>query len=80
MLIVQFQFSLNKTIGLNSGIDYSIKMKFDWPQCSLTEEAVVRRELAENFCYYNQHYDSVEGAPAPVSVLLVQSTSCANGN
>ena len=29
-------FSLNKTIGLNSGIDYSIKMKFDWPQCSLT--------------------------------------------
>jgi len=28
------------------------------------EEAVVRRELAENFCYYNQHYDSVEGAPA----------------
>jgi len=33
-----FCFSLNKTIGLNSGIDYSIKMKFDWPQCSLTFE------------------------------------------
>ncbi|KAK2530967.1 deoxyribodipyrimidine photo-lyase [Columba livia] len=26
------------------------------------EEAVVRRELAENFCYYNENYDSVQGA------------------
>ncbi|XP_042313332.1 deoxyribodipyrimidine photo-lyase-like [Sceloporus undulatus] len=26
------------------------------------EEAVVRRELADNFCYYNQNYDKVEGA------------------
>ena len=25
------------------------------------EEAVVRRELADNFCYYNKHYDSIEG-------------------
>ena len=27
------------------------------------EEAVVRRELSDNFCYYNEHYDSIEGAP-----------------
>ncbi|XP_030898891.1 deoxyribodipyrimidine photo-lyase-like [Melopsittacus undulatus] len=26
------------------------------------EEAIVRRELAENFCYYNENYDSVQGA------------------
>ena len=26
------------------------------------EEAVVRRELAENFCYYNKNYDKLEGA------------------
>lgn len=26
------------------------------------EEAVVRRELAENFCYYNENYDSVQGS------------------
>ncbi|KAL3848171.1 hypothetical protein ACJMK2_019045 [Sinanodonta woodiana] len=26
------------------------------------EEAVVRRELADNFCYYNENYDKVEGA------------------
>jgi len=29
---------------------------------SFIEEAVVRRELAENFCYYNKSYDSIEGA------------------
>lgn len=28
------------------------------------EEAVVRRELAENFCLYNCNYDSLAGAPA----------------
>ena len=28
---------------------------------SFIEEAVVRRELADNFCYYNKHYDSIEG-------------------
>ncbi|EDQ88562.1 uncharacterized protein MONBRDRAFT_37396 [Monosiga brevicollis MX1] len=28
------------------------------------EEAVVRRELSDNFCFYNHRYDSVEGASA----------------
>ena len=28
------------------------------------EEAVVRRELADNFCFYNPKYDSVGGASA----------------
>lgn len=28
------------------------------------EEIIVRRELADNFCLYNPHYDSVEGFPA----------------
>lgn len=27
------------------------------------EELIVRRELADNFCYYNQHYDQFEGFP-----------------
>ncbi|XP_058830186.1 deoxyribodipyrimidine photo-lyase isoform X2 [Topomyia yanbarensis] len=26
------------------------------------EEAIIRRELADNFCYYNKHYDSLKGA------------------
>ena len=28
------------------------------------EELVVRRELADNFCFYNERYDSCEGFPA----------------
>ena len=26
------------------------------------EEAVVRRELSDNFCYYNPNYDNLKGA------------------
>lgn len=26
------------------------------------EEAIVRRELGDNFCFYNEHYDSIKGA------------------
>lgn len=26
------------------------------------EEAIVRRELSDNFCFYNEHYDSIKGA------------------
>ncbi|XP_028932146.1 deoxyribodipyrimidine photo-lyase-like [Ornithorhynchus anatinus] len=29
---------------------------------SFVEEAMVRRELADNFCFYNENYDKVEGA------------------
>ncbi|XP_063298889.1 deoxyribodipyrimidine photo-lyase-like [Pelobates fuscus] len=29
---------------------------------SFVEEAVVRRELADNFCYFNKNYDKIEGA------------------
>jgi deoxyribodipyrimidine photo-lyase len=28
------------------------------------EELITRRELADNFCYYQPHYDGVEGFPA----------------
>jgi len=27
------------------------------------EELIVRRELSDNFCFYNQHYDTVQGFP-----------------
>jgi len=30
---------------------------------SFLEELIVRRELADNFCLYNRHYDSVKGFP-----------------
>lgn len=31
---------------------------------SFLEELIVRRELADNFCYYNKYYDSFEGFPS----------------
>ncbi|MDY7000287.1 MAG: deoxyribodipyrimidine photo-lyase [Thermodesulfobacteriota bacterium] len=31
---------------------------------SFLEELVVRRELADNFCFYSEHYDSLEGVKA----------------
>lgn len=30
---------------------------------SLIEEMIVRKELADNFCYYNDNYDNIESAP-----------------
>ncbi|XP_066565183.1 CPD photolyase isoform X2 [Amia ocellicauda] len=35
-----------------------------WPSSvkAFVEETVVRRELADNFCFYNKNYDCVEGA------------------
>jgi deoxyribodipyrimidine photo-lyase len=29
---------------------------------TLVEEMIVRKELSDNFCYYNSHYDSLKGA------------------
>lgn len=29
---------------------------------AFTEELIIRRELAENYCYYNKNYDSIKGA------------------
>lgn len=32
-------------------------------KAAFIEEAVVRRELSDNFCYYNENYDSCKGFP-----------------
>lgn len=34
------------------------------------EELIVRRELSDNYCFYNEHYDSFEGFPAWVKKTL----------
>lgn len=34
------------------------------------EEAIVRRELADNFCFYNEHYDSLKGCAAWAQATL----------
>ena len=33
-------------------------------QAAFLEELIVRRELSDNFCFYNMHYDDIEGFPA----------------
>jgi deoxyribodipyrimidine photo-lyase len=39
---------------------------------SFLEELIVRRELADNFCYYNPLYDSVAGFPAWAQKTLAE--------
>ncbi|GIY17565.1 deoxyribodipyrimidine photo-lyase [Caerostris extrusa] len=41
---------------------FKFKRKYEPSVDAFLDEAVVRRELAENFCYYNENYDKVEGA------------------
>lgn len=36
------------------------------------EELIVRRELSDNFCYYNENYDSVEAFPRWARVTLTE--------
>lgn len=38
------------------------KSKYGESVSAFCEESIVRRELADNFCYYNKNYDSIEGA------------------
>jgi len=36
------------------------------------EELVVRRELSDNYCNYNQHYDDMQGFPAWARTSLIE--------
>jgi len=39
---------------------------------SFVEEAVVRRELSDNFCFYNKNYDSIKGATSWAQKTLTE--------
>ena len=41
---------------------------------AFVEEALVRRELADNFCFYNSKYDQIEGAPSWAQETLAVHT------
>lgn len=41
-------------------------------QEAFLEEIIVRRELSDNFCFYNNHYDSFEGFPSWAKTSLHQ--------
>lgn len=40
----------------------ALKSKYPESVDSYIEEAIVRRELSDNFCFYNPKYDTIEGA------------------
>lgn len=39
---------------------------------ALFEEMIVRKELADNFCFFNEHYGSLDGAPAWAKLSLAE--------
>ncbi|XP_075229488.1 deoxyribodipyrimidine photo-lyase-like isoform X2 [Lycorma delicatula] len=39
-----------------------LRSKYPESVDAFCEEAIIRRELADNFCFYNPNYDSIEGA------------------
>lgn len=41
-------------------VDSSLQQSAD----AFLEELIIRKELSDNFCYYNHSYDSLKGAPA----------------
>ncbi len=42
---------------------------------TLVEEMVVRKELSDNWCYYNQNYDNLKGAPQWAQNTLAKHAS-----
>lgn len=52
------QISIQRTISCVT----KFKSKYGASVDAFVEEAVIRRELADNFCFYNPKYDKVDGA------------------
>ena len=47
--------------GINDSLIYLLPVILKAVDTFL-EELIVRRELADNFCFYQHHYDSLQGA------------------
>ncbi|VUZ48372.1 unnamed protein product, partial [Hymenolepis diminuta] len=41
---------------------YSLQKQYKESVDAFIEEGFIRRELSDNFCFYNKHYDSLKGA------------------
>lgn len=53
--------SLRAMIEVEKAVSANPKLRADAD--ALIEELVIRKELSDNFCYYNTQYDSLNGAP-----------------
>lgn len=54
--------SLRIALEVNKLKDSNASKKFEQSIESYLEELIVRKELSDNFCYYNKNYDSIIGA------------------
>lgn len=62
--------------GQISALEIALKVMNDTPadanREAFLEQLIVRRELAENFCYHNPDYDSFDGFPSWAKKTLLQ--------
>jgi len=59
------QLSISGQISAQRCILEVSKLSKNYPESvgAYREEAIIRRELSDNFCFYNSKYDSIKGAP-----------------
>ena len=55
------------------------RSKFSESVNAYMEEGIVRRELSDNFCYYNDNYDKIEGKKG-FCFAFVSSMECSEGS
>lgn len=48
--------------GQISSLDVALAVHSHAHAAAFLEELIVRKELSDNYCYYNPHYDSIKGA------------------
>lgn len=65
--------------GQISALEVALKVIKECPdddnRKAFLEQLIIRRELAENFCYYNPNYDSFEGFPSWAKKSLLDHQS-----
>ncbi len=78
--------SLEATSGLSPYIHFgqisaqrialeAVQFKPDAGQQAFLEELIIRKELSDNFCYYNKNYDNFEGFPRWARETLTEHMS-----
>ena len=65
--------SLRIVLEARKALDKNSNLQADYD--ALFEELVVRKELSDNFCYYNQNYNSLSGAPEWAQKTLAKHSS-----
>ena len=54
--------SMRVMLALDEALNTDSSLQIDVD--ALAEEMIIRKELSDNYCYYNENYDSMAGAPS----------------